>query len=197
MSDQIVLNVTTRTDLGKGASRRLRHTGNIPAVVYGSGEPISVTIQHKDIWKAQESESFYASVINLNIDGTDTPVVIKDLQRHPAKPIVMHADFQRADDSIRINMTIPLHFVNTTSCHGVKLEGGSVQIDANTLRLSCVPSKIPSFIEIDLIDAKVGEIIHISDLKLPEGVESVELNLGEDHNLALAQIKAPRAGAEE
>ena len=104
MSDSIVLNAQDRSDLGKGASRRLRRAGNIPAVVYGSGEPVSIQIQHKDIWKAQEDEAFYASVLTLNVDGTETPVILKDLQRHPAKEIVMHADFQRADDSVTITM---------------------------------------------------------------------------------------------
>ena len=195
MSDSIVLNAQDRSDLGKGASRRLRRAGNIPAVVYGSGEPVSIQIQHKDIWKAQEDEAFYASVLTLNIDGSETPVILKDLQRHPAKEIVMHADFQRADDSVTITMNIPLHYINAETCKGVKLQGGSVQVDANTIKVACVPSKIPAFIEVDLADAEVGQIIHISDINFPEGVASVDLNLGDDHNHAIAQIKAAKGGA--
>ena len=190
MSDKIVLNAQDRTDLGKGASRRLRHAGNIPAVVYGSGEPASIQIQHKDIWKAQESEAFYASVVTLDIDGKGTDVILKDLQRHPAKEIIMHADFQRADDSVTLTMNIPLHYVNTETAHGVKMQGGQLQIDANTIKVACVPSKIPAFIEIDLAAVELGQIVHISDINFPEGVVSVDLSLGEDHNHAIAQIKA-------
>jgi large subunit ribosomal protein L25 len=190
MSDKIVLNAQDRTDLGKGASRRLRHAGNIPAVVYGSGEPVSIQIQHKNIWKAQESESFYASVLTLDIDGKSTDVILKDLQRHPAKQIIMHADFQRADDSVTLTMNIPLHYVNAETAHGVKMQGGQLQIDANTIKVACVPSKIPAFIEVDLVDVELGQIVHISDINFPEGVVSVDLSLGEDHNHAIAQIKA-------
>ena len=197
MSDTIVLNAQSRTDLGKGASRRLRHSGNIPAVIYGSGEPASIQIQHKDIWKAQESESFYASVFNLNIDGTETAVILKDLQRHPAKQIIMHADFQRADDSVILHMNIPLHYLNAETAKGVKLQGGVLQIDANTIKVTCAASKVPAFIEVDLADVEVGQIIHISDIVFPEGVESTDLSLGEDYNNAIAQIKAVKGAAAE
>ncbi|NRB40146.1 MAG: 50S ribosomal protein L25/general stress protein Ctc [Pseudomonadales bacterium] len=190
MSDSIVLNAQSRSDLGKGASRRLRRTGTIPAVVFGSGEPISIQIEHKNIWKAQESEAFYASVLTLNIDGTETDVILKDLQRHPAKQIIMHADFQRADDSVTITMVIPLHYINGDTAKGVKEQGGTLQIDANTIKITCVPSKIPEFIEVDMADVELGQIVHIADLNFPEGVSSVDLNLGESHNHAIAQVKA-------
>ncbi|MCK5881727.1 MAG: 50S ribosomal protein L25/general stress protein Ctc [Sinobacterium sp.] len=190
MSNSIVLNAQSRTDLGKGASRRLRHTGNIPAVVYGSGEPVSIQFEHKNIWKAQENEAFYASVLTLNIDGKETDVILKDLQRHPAKELIMHADFQRADDSVTITMTIPLHYLNNETCVGVKMQGGALQIETQSIKVSCVPSKIPAFIEIDLAEVELGQIVHISDINLPEGVSSVDLNLGEDHNHAIAQVKA-------
>ncbi|MCY4043914.1 MAG: 50S ribosomal protein L25/general stress protein Ctc [Cellvibrionales bacterium] len=194
MSEQIKLQATSRSDLGKGSSRRLRRTGFIPAVVYGGKEAQSVTIEHKELWKAQEHESFFSSVITLEVDGTEEPVIIKALQRHPAKDIVLHADFQRADDSIEVEMNIPLHYINTATCKGVKLQGGSLQLDAKLVKVKCAPSKIPEYLEIDMQDAVVGQIIHISDINFPEGVRSSDLALGAKHDLALAQVKAPRGG---
>ena len=196
MSDQITLKAASRNDLGKGSSRRLRRTGFTPAIVYGAGEPASISIEHKDLWKAQESESFFASIINLEIDGAKEPVIIKALQRHPAKNIVLHADFQRADDTVEVIMNIPLHYINTETCQGVKTQGGNLQLDAKLLKVKCIASKIPEYIEIDMQALKVGDIVHISDIQLPEGVTSVDLNLGEDHDLALAQVKAPRGGSD-
>ena len=152
MSDQITLEAKSRNDLGKGSSRRLRLTGHIPAVVYGGGEAQSISIEHKNIWKAQEAESFFASIINLVVDGKNEPVIVKDLQRHPAKDFVLHADFQRADDTVQVVMSIPLHYINTETCKGVKTQGGSLQLDANLVKVRCVASKIPEYIEIDMLE---------------------------------------------
>lgn len=197
MSEQITLNAQSRSESGKGSSRRLRKTGFIPAVVYGSSDAQSIQLEHKDLWKAQEAESFFASIINLSIDGKEEPVIIKALQRHPAKDIILHADFQRADDSVEVVMNIPLHYVNTTACKGVKLQGGSLQLDAKLVKVKCAPSKIPEFIEVDMAEVQVGQIVHISDINLPEGVSSVDLSLGDDHNHAIAQVKAARGGAKK
>jgi large subunit ribosomal protein L25 len=196
MSEQIKLQAAPRSDLGKGSSRRLRRTGFIPAVIYGSNtDAQSVTIEHKELWKAQEHENFFSSIISLEVDGKEEPVIIKALQRHPAKDLVLHADFQRADDSIEVEMNIPIHYLNTATCKGVKTQGGSLQLDAKLVKIKCAPSKIPEYLEIDLQDAVVGQIIHISDIKFPEGVRSSELALGAKHDLALAQVKAPRGGS--
>ena len=192
---KIELNAEARSDLGKGASRRLRRTGQTPAIIYGSGEPTSVTIKHKDIWKAQESESFYSSVLSLNIDGKTSDVIVKDMQRHPAKSIVMHIDFQRVDDKTTIIVNVPLHFINADKCPAVKTQGGSIQLLASLIKVRCLANKLPEYIEIDLMDAQLGDIIHLSNIKLPEGVESVELSYGADHNLPLAQVSSPRGGA--
>lgn len=198
MSEQIKLQAAARSDLGKGSSRRLRRTGFTPAVIYGSNtDAQSVTIEHKEIWKAQEHENFFSSIISIEVDGKEEPVIIKALQRHPAKDLVLHADFQRADDSIEVEMNIPLHYLNTVTCKGVKMQGGSLQLDAKLVKVKCTPSKIPEYIEIDLQDAVVGQIIHISDINFPEGVRSSELALGAKHDLALAQVKAPRGGSKE
>ncbi len=190
MSNQITLQAQSRSDLGKGSSRRLRRTGFTPAVVYGSSDAQSITIEHKELWKAQEAESFFASIIELEVNGKKEPVIIKDLQRHPAKDLILHADFQRADDSIEVHMSIPLHYINTDTCVGVKMQGGILQLDANLLKVKCAPSRIPEFIEVDMSELNIGDIVHISDITLPEGVVSADLSLGADHDLALAQVKA-------
>lgn len=192
MSNKIELTAATRTDLGKGASRRLRRTGNTPAVVYGAGEPASITLLHKDLWKAQESEAFYSSVISVNIDGKANDVIVKDMQRHPAKSIVMHVDFQRVDDKTNIVVNVPLHFINADTCPGVKLHGGIIQYVTTLLKVRCVATKLPEYIEVDLGEADEGAIIHISDLNLPEGVVSVDLMHGADHDLPVAQVITPR-----
>ena len=197
MSNKIELNAETRTDLGKGASRRLRHTGNTPAVVYGVGEPASITLAHKDLWKAQESEAFYSSVINVNIDGKANDVIVKDMQRHPAKSLVMHIDFQRVDDKTSIVVNVPLHFINVDTCPGVKLQGGIIQYVTTLIKVRCIATKLPEYIEVDLGEVSEGDIIHLSDLKLPEGVDSVDLAHGADHDLPVAQVITPRGIDEE
>ena len=197
MSKQIKLNAETRTDLGKGASRRLRRTGNFPAVAYGAGEPQSLTMVHKDFWKAQEDEAFYASILSLSIDGKECKAVIKDIQRHPAKSIVLHADFQRIDENQTLTINVPLHFINTTTCPGVKLDSGVLQYQATLLKIRCLPKALPEYIEVDLIELASGDTVHISDIKLPEGVESVDLSLGADHDLTIVQVITPRGISDE
>lgn len=188
MSSSIELQATTRNDLGKGASRRLRHTGKVPAVVYGIAEPVSITLPHKDLWKAQESEEFYASVFTLSIDGKANHVILKDLQRHPAKSVILHADFLRVDDNTLIVVNVPLHFVNADTCPGVKNQGGTVQLLTSLIKLRCAATKLPKYIEVDLGNANLGDVIHISNVQLPEGVQSVELQLGASHDLPIAQV---------
>ena len=185
----IELNAKTREDLGKGASRRLRRQALVPAVVYGAGEPASVTIEHKEIWKAQEQEAFFSSTFTLNIDGAATEVFIKDIQRHPAKDIVLHADFQRVDPNAEIIVSVPVHFLNAASCPGVKIQGGAAQYLNNLVEVRCLPANLPEFLELDMSELNSGDVIHISDIAFPEGVSSVALSRGADHDLALAQIK--------
>ena len=199
MSDKITINAVKRSDLGKGASRRLRRNdGLMPAVLYGAGEPAqALSIPHKDMLKLTENEAFFSSVLNLEIDGQATTTVIKDLQRHPAKPIIMHADFQRVDMKKKIHMHVPLHFINEDTCYGVKTEGGRIQHNLTDVEVDCLPGDLPEFIEVDMIELKVGEILHISDLKLPEGVTSVALQYGEDHDLPVASIAAAKAESED
>jgi len=192
------LNCTVRTDLGKGASRRLRRLNNeIPAVLYGGGEePVSLTIPHKDIAKATDNEAFFSHIITLIVEKKKQKAVIKALQRHPAKPFIMHADFQRVSDNEEITVNVPIHFLNEDKCVGVKLGGGSILKTLNEIEIICFPKDLPEYIEIDMIDLDIGDSIHLSEVKLPEGVASVELALGEEHDLSVATVAAPRSEEE-
>jgi large subunit ribosomal protein L25 len=184
----ITLIAKTRTDLGKGASRRLRHADLVPGIVYGAGkEPVSVTFEQKELRKVEAVEAFYSSVLNLEIDGAKEQVVLKAVQRHAFKEQIQHLDLLRVDATQKLHTTVPLHFLNEESAEAVKA-GGVVSHIANEIEVSCLASDLPSFIEVDLNTVALGDTVHISDLKLPEGVESVELAKGEAHDLPLVSI---------
>ena len=196
-AEEFELNCTVRTDLGKGASRRLRRLNDdIPAVLYGGGEdPVSLTIAHKDIAKATENEAFFSHIITLNVGKKKQKAVIKALQRHPAKAILMHADFQRVSDKVEITVNVPIHFLNEDKCAGVKTGGGSIIKTLNEIEIHCFPKDLPEFIEVDMILLGIGEAVHLADITLPAGVASVAL--AADNNLTVATVQAPRAEVEE
>ena len=191
------LNANVREDLGKGASRRLRRNADlVPAIVYGGNkEPQSISIAARELNKALENDAFYSSIIGLSIDGKVEEVLIKALQRHPAKPRVLHADFQRIVAGQKVTVHVQLHFTNEDTCVGVKQEGGMVFRNLPEVEVSCLPKDLPDFIEVDLLNLKLGESLHLTDLKLPEGVEIPSLALGEDHNLPVVTIMAQRTAA--
>lgn len=193
------LDATARNDLGKGASRRLRRlAGQVPAVIYGgTPAPLSISLSHNELMKHLEHEAFYSHIISLSVDGVAQDVILKDLQRHPAKPVVLHADFLRIDKTTRLTTHVPLHFINEAISKGVKIQGGKVIHNVTQIDISCLPHNLPEFIEVDLANAEIGTIIHISDLKLPSGVTSVALSHGADHDLAVATVVKPKGGAEE
>jgi len=193
------LDATARNDLGKGASRRLRRlAGEVPGVIYGgSAAPISISVSHNELLKHLEHEAFYSHIISLNVDGKAQDVILKDLQRHPAKPVVLHADFLRIDKATRLTTHVPLHFINEATSKGVKIQGGKVIHNLTQIEVSTLPHNLPEFIEVDLGNAEIGTIIHISDLKLPSGVTSVALAHGADHDLAVATIVKPKGAAED
>jgi large subunit ribosomal protein L25 len=199
MSNEFELNVTVRTDLGKGASRRLRRLADlVPAIIYGEGKaPVNITIPHKDIIKAISNEAFFSHIITLNVDGKKEQGLIKALQRHPAKPRIMHADFQRVSADNAITVAVPLHFINEDKCKGVKIGGGSIIKALNELQISCLPKDLPEFIEVDMTELGVGEAIHISEIKLPKGVSSVDLAHGHDADNAVVSILAARGAPGE
>jgi large subunit ribosomal protein L25 len=194
MSSEFTFEASARADQGKGASRRLRRLANqVPAIVYGADkEPQAIAIAANEVAKAIQHENFFTSMINLNIDGAAEQVVIKDMQRHPAKDHVMHMDFLRVDQNTKIHMHVPLHFVNAESCPGIKLQGGKAAYALKDIEVSCLPKDLPEFIEVDMGQLNAGENIHISDLNLGEGVSSVALSLGKDHDLLVAAVNKPK-----
>ena len=199
MSEGYELECFVRTDLGKAASRRLRRmNSDIPAVLYGGNkDPVSLTIAHKDIAKATESEAFFAQVITLNINNKKEPAVIKALQRHPAKPFILHADFQRVSMDKEILVRVPIHFLNEDTCDGVKVGGGNIIKSLNEIEVSCLPKDLPEYIDVDMLEIEIGGSVHLSDIILPEGVVSVALSHGEESDLTVASVQMPRGGAEE
>jgi large subunit ribosomal protein L25 len=199
MSDQFELNAEVRTDLGKGASRRLRHfDGRIPAIIYGGDKaPQPLSLIRKDLEKALENEAFFSHVLIVNVGKEKEKAILKDLQRHPAKNRVTHVDFLRIDDNVAIRVHVPIHFINETTCRGVKVQGGMIQHQATDIEVQCLPANIPSFIEVDMLEVETGQIVHLSDVTLPTGVTSVALALGEDHDLAVASVIAPKGGDDD
>ena len=185
-----VLNARARTDLGKGASRRLRRLAEeVPAIVYGGdGEPEAIVLAHRELARALENEAFYSHVISLQIDSKTQDVIIKDVQRHPARPVILHADFLRVSKTHRITTRVPLHFVNEDRCTAVKQQGGVVQHNLVDLEIQCLPDNLPEYIAVDMAAVELGQILHISDLILPPGVESVALAQGADHDLPVVAI---------
>ena len=197
MSQKLTLDAEPRDDLGKSASRRHRRLEKlVPAIVYGGKkDPQPLTVIEKDFEKALQNEAFFSQVIEIKVDGDSEKAVLKDLQRHPAKNRIIHADFLRIDDKVQIKMNIPIHFINEEKCFGVKMEGGLVQHQATDIEVQCLPGDIPEYISVDMENIKIGEIVHLSDITLPEGVVSVALALGEDYDLAVASVIAPKGAA--
>ena len=199
MSDAYVLEATSRADAGKGASRRLRRLENkVPGIVYGGkSDPVSISMDHDPLFHQLENEAFFSSIIQLKIDGKGEDVLLKDLQRHPAKNIIMHADFLRVDKNQTIVVQVPLHFVNEDTAIGVKMQGGRIAHQANEIEIRCLPGDLPEYIEVDMAQVEVGQVIHLSDVTLPEGVVSVALGLGEEHDLTIANISAQKAETDD
>ncbi|NTS78394.1 50S ribosomal protein L25/general stress protein Ctc [Catenovulum sp. SM1970] len=189
------LDASVRTELGKGASRRLRHAGQVPAVLYGSEkEAISLTLAHNKVFQAQEDEGFYTHILTLNVDGEKHEAIVKDIQRHPFKNQVMHLDFQRVDAAHKIHKAIPIHFLNEEVA---AKKGGNITHNANEIAVTCLPANLPEFIEVDVAGLEVGQTLHLSDVTLPAGVTSDELAKGEGHDVAVVTLAAPKGGAAE
>jgi large subunit ribosomal protein L25 len=188
----------TRRDEGKGASRRLRRQGKFPGVLYGAHQDaVSITLDHNEMMNNLKSESFYSHILTIKLDGKEQHAVLKDLQRHPAKPVLLHADFQRVSATEKLRMHVPLHFVGGDVAPGVKLGGGIVAHLLTDLEVACLPKDLPEYIEVDLSKMELGQNVHMSELKLPEGVSIVALAHGADHDLPVAAIQATRATASE
>jgi len=199
MSTDFTLYAKGREDTGKGASRRLRRlAGEIPAIVYGGKkDPARIALIHKDVMKALENEAFYSHIIALDIDGKPEDVIVKDVQRHPAKAIVLHMDFLRVSKNTKLQTRVPLHFINEDICVGVKLGGGLIAHSMTELEIMCLPADLPEYLEVDMADVDLGQTLHISDIKLPKGVESVALSHGGDHDLPIAAVNKSKAKDED
>ncbi len=184
---------------GTSASRRLRREqGLTPGIVYGAGkEATQVTMLLKDLNKSFENESMFSHIIKLNVAGKVEDVMIKDVQRHPFRPIVLHVDFLRVNNDTIIKQHIPLHFINEETCKGVKLQGGKITHVVSDVEVICAAGVLPEFIEVDMLDIEVGTILHLSDLKLPEGVKVLALTHGSDHDASVVNVAIPKGVSED
>ncbi len=190
------LNAEPRESKGTGASRRLRNTGKIPAVIYGANkEPVMLALDHDALFHAVKNESFYTSILTVNIGGEKQQAVLRDIQMHPFKPRIQHLDLQRISATEKLHMHVPLHFINQEVAPGVKLQGGIVAHLMSEVDVTCLPHQLPEFLTIDLSNLNLGQSIHLSDIPLPEGVTITSIAHGGD-NLAVATITVVRAAIE-
>ena len=189
---KIEISADKRTLQGKGASRRLRGSGKVPAIIYGGDqEAQSIEMNHNDLFHKLKLEAFHASILTLSVAGDKEQVLLRDIQMHPFKQQVLHVDFQRVDKNRKIHMKVPLHFINAEISPGVKTSGGTVSHILTEVDISCLPANLPEFISVDLAELTAGHTLHLSDLVLPEGVETVALAKGD--NLPVATIVVPRS----
>jgi large subunit ribosomal protein L25 len=188
-------NAELRTETGTGASRRLRREDKVPAILYGADkEAASIVLAHKDMIKAQEDEGFYTHILTLNIGGESVEAILKDIQRHPFKPKITHLDFQRVDASHKLHTKVPVHFIGEEK---VTKAGNTVVHQLTEIEITCLPKALPEFVEVNVAGLVAGDSIHLSDLKLPSGVSSVELTKGADHDQSVVTVKANKAAPAE
>ncbi|WP_131781098.1 50S ribosomal protein L25/general stress protein Ctc [Legionella gresilensis] len=194
----IVLEAEARADIGKGASRRLRRLENkVPAILYGGDkEPQALNLTHNKVIKALESESIYSSVFDLKIAGKVEHVILKALQRHPYKPVILHMDLQRVSAKDVLVKNIPIHFINEEIAKGAKA-GGRISHNMTQVEVRCQVKNLPEFIEVDMTNVGLNDIVHLADLKLPKGVELTVNASDADHNLPVVAIHPPKGGTEE
>jgi large subunit ribosomal protein L25 len=185
-----VLNARERNEVGKGASRRLRRLAKeVPAIVYGGkSRPQNIALSHNEVSHALSNEAYYSHILTLNIGENSEDVILKDVQRHPARPIIHHIDFMRVSKTQKLTTRVPLHFINEETCFGVKTEGGIIAHIMSEIEIECLPADLPEYIEVDMGQLSIGQMLHLSDLALPSGVESVELQHGEEHDQPVATV---------
>ncbi|SJM69593.1 50S ribosomal protein L25/general stress protein Ctc [Psychrobacter piechaudii] len=194
MSDILyTVNGIVRTDdqQGKGASRRLRKQNLVPAIIYGGNEePTTIAIKNNELWKLLENEAFFSNILTIKLDGEEQLAVIKDLQRHPSKGFPMHADFQRIVKGQKINMNIPVHFTGREEAPGTKA-GGILSTLVTDIEIVCLPQDLPEYLEVDVSALEIGESLHLTDIKLPEGVIIFELDVDEPVDRTVVNMQAP------
>ncbi len=196
MQENFEIVAVARNDAGKGASRRLRRTGMVPGIIYGGDtDPVMVATKHNELIQHLEHEAFYSHILTVKVDGKAEKVVLRDLQRHPAKPFVTHFDLQRVSAKDPIKMNVPLHFVGEDVAPGVKA-GGDVSHVMTDVEVICLPKDLPEYVEVDVSGMEIGDMIHLSELKLPAGVE-LTLPTDEEHDQPVVSLHAPRVAEEE
>ena len=200
MSDQFELTARIRARTGTGLVRRLRKEGDVPAILYGAGgDNLSIAINHDVLYHSLEKEEFHSAIIVINTDGNKEQAILRDVQRHPQKSNILHADFQRIDNKQLLTMSMPIHFIGEEDCIGVKSDGGIVSHLINDVEIVCLPGDLPEVIELDVTNLHVGESLNLSDIKLPEGVNITTLLHDEnnEHDYAVVSISVPREIVDE
>jgi large subunit ribosomal protein L25 len=194
MSQEFVIEAFPRDDQGRGASRRLRREERkIPAIIYGGKKKATpISIWHNELKKAIENEAFFSQILTIELDGKKESVILKDLQRHPYKLLLTHADFQRVSKNQEIIVNVPLHLVNDTTAPAVKNFGGVAFRLMTEVEVACLPKDLPQFIEVDMAEVEMDQIVHMSDLKLPKGVRIPSLSLDAEHDQPVASIHQPK-----
>ena len=188
----------SRKDEGKGASRRLRRSGQVPAIVYGGHQdPLSIQVEHNHLWLTSQNEWFYSAILDLEVDGKVQKVLLRDMQRHPFKQQILHMDFLRVSENEALRASVPLHFINQEKSPAGKSAGVVVNHELNEVEVTCLPKDLPEFIEIDLAELSVGDIVHLSQIKLPKGVTIPALAHGKEHDLAVVIARHARVEVEE
>ncbi len=194
MSDEFDLVAEFREDAGKGASRRLRRQGKVPAIIYGGGKPPrALAFDANTLLHKMENESFFSSVLTVKVGDKEQPSILKDVQMHPAKRQILHIDLQRIIATEKIRMVVPIHFANEETARGVKQSGGVVSHLLSEVEVTCLPKDLPEYLEVDLADMELDTMLHLSDIKLPAGVEIPELAQGAEHDHAIVSIHLPKA----
>ena len=194
MSDIFTINAEVRESAGKGASRRLRREGKVPAIIYGGAKnrkPTSLTLEARELVKALQNEAVYSHVLTIQVGDKEEQAILMDVQRHPSKGNPLHVDFERVTKNSTIHKRVPLHFINEDKCKAVKLQGGKIQHNATDVDVTCKVGDLPEFIEVDMANAELGQVLHLSDLVLPKGITLVELNKGADHDAPVVSIAKP------
>jgi len=195
MSDEFELKARVRARTGTGMVRRLRREGDVPAVLYGAGkDELSIAVNHDVLFHSMDKEEFHSAVITINTDGNKEQAILKDVQRHPHKVKILHADFLRIDVNKPLTMSLPIHFDGEEECVGVKLDGGMISHLMNEVEVTCLPADLPENIELDVTNLKLGESLHLSDIKLPAGVQITAFTHGDvhEHDNAVVAIQAQR-----
>tara|TARA_B100000035_G_scaffold308385_1_gene312966 strand:- start:4716 stop:5432 length:717 start_codon:yes stop_codon:yes gene_type:complete len=193
---KIEINAKERKSKGTGASRRLRHEGSTPGILYGGvKDAISLEIDSKELFMQFRHEAFHASILTLNLEGKKESVILRDFQMHPVRNIIQHIDFQRINENEKISVKVPFHFINEDTAPGVKLEGGLVSHIMTEIDISCLPKDLPQYIEVDLGELAMGESIHLSEVSVPEGVELTSLT--DENDPAITSISKPKVVVEE